>query len=607
MSETKKDLTKLLTEEMRGAHRVPALLFTSPTSSLSENNLAEYEVLPTEPLHTIAGHIKNLYQEMQYHLPREDKKTFLDLVAASFGGKDVKRGVDYRLSLVDVTKSLVVQQKLIQYHPLLLSLLEIQRALYLNESKRSSQLVLRLYNVSFVHAHLATTTFKNPKFLTRRKMFGQYFHAVAHAPRQLRIMSMASAHTENEERLFNFFKTISAKTSNHHPGNVLRNAFVRLQVSSIEQFKSCVLKCDARISKHADGLTFTNTKFSFEFIKNHSRLYQAHLERIADFLLEENNIWMETSDGIEFIDCSEILLQKRLHHFHSYTLEEELEYVKTCWVKCQKVPERIPAFLIYDDDGFKQVISTLKRRPNPFKKDSPESILPIHHSSPIKLHTINLNPITTEDNTNNSHAAVDNNNIGDLLVGDIDDSLAGDNNGIELKGNYSLDHSELNSIMSSHQSESINDSLVSTSRKRPVPSVVFTMEEEETAAVAAADERSKKKSFQYTVEKSKTAEVLLRLLPDEEILISQYAQIRKKFKGNQQQYGVDMKLISAKLEVKLQLLYDNLLKKLRDIELTHIKVTKTLDLNGNGTEYEETCSKISILNKLKLHFNIKTV
>jgi len=564
MNVTKKELSRLLTEEMKGAHRVPALLFTSPTSSFSENNLDEYEVLPTEPLHTIAGHIKNLYQEMQYHLSREDKKFFLDLVTASFGGKEVKRAVDYRLSLVDVAKSLVAQQKLVPYHPLLLSLLEIQRILYLNESKRSSQLVLRLHNVTFVHAHLATTLFKNTKFLTRRKMFGQYFHAmITHAPQQFRIVSMASSHAENEERLFNFFKTISAKTSNHHPGNVIRNAFVRLQVSSNEQHKSCVLKCNSKISKHADGLTFTNTKFSFEFIKNNSRLYQSHLERIADFLLEEENIWAETADGIEFFDSDEKLLHKRLHHFQSTTLEKELNYVKSCWLKCQAQPEKIPAFLIYDDDGFKQIISTLTTT-NPFKKASPKSMSPIHHSSPIKFHAINLNLQSSEQDVHISSPTNENNN----------DHTNTSN------ANYSSVCSE---------SQPNDDSLVSTPRKRPVPSVLFQMEEEETSAAA---DKPKEKPHSYITEKSKTAQVLLRLLTDEEPLISQYAQIRIKFKDDQQQYKEDLKLITAKLEVKLQILYDNLLQKLKELELNHIKTAKNLDLNGNNADYEETCTKI---------------
>ena len=75
---------------------------------------------------------------------------------------------------------------------------------------------------------------KSQKKLTVRKMFGQYHHALTvHAPQQFRIVPISSTNAENEERSFNFLKTISTQTSNHHPDNVISNAFIRAQVSKI--------------------------------------------------------------------------------------------------------------------------------------------------------------------------------------------------------------------------------------------------------------------------------------------------------------------------------------------------------------------------------------
>ena len=72
----KADLQAKLTEELKGISRVPALLFQSPEASLENLGLERYEVLPHEPMHDIAGHISNLFEELPYHLdaPREPKR-----------------------------------------------------------------------------------------------------------------------------------------------------------------------------------------------------------------------------------------------------------------------------------------------------------------------------------------------------------------------------------------------------------------------------------------------------------------------------------------------------------------------------------------------------
>ncbi len=51
----KPEMQSLLTEELKGAQRVPALLITNPTQSLHELNLQDYEILNCEPLHDLKG------------------------------------------------------------------------------------------------------------------------------------------------------------------------------------------------------------------------------------------------------------------------------------------------------------------------------------------------------------------------------------------------------------------------------------------------------------------------------------------------------------------------------------------------------------------------
>ena len=48
--ETKKELEKLLAEELHGVQRVPALLYTNPTSTMESINCGKYEVLSFEPI-----------------------------------------------------------------------------------------------------------------------------------------------------------------------------------------------------------------------------------------------------------------------------------------------------------------------------------------------------------------------------------------------------------------------------------------------------------------------------------------------------------------------------------------------------------------------------
>jgi len=64
----------------------------------------DYEILPVEPLHTIAGHIKNIYQAMPCNLK-------------------------------------ILQQ-----------LCEIQEIMYAEEKDRTSKTILRFHNLTFLHA-----------------------------------------------------------------------------------------------------------------------------------------------------------------------------------------------------------------------------------------------------------------------------------------------------------------------------------------------------------------------------------------------------------------------------------------------------------------------
>lgn len=83
-----------------------ALMFNSPNISLKEANLDCYDILLCEPLHDVTGHIKNLFSELPLHMDKDQRHLFEEAMQAAFGGKDAKRGCDYRLALVLLTKLL---------------------------------------------------------------------------------------------------------------------------------------------------------------------------------------------------------------------------------------------------------------------------------------------------------------------------------------------------------------------------------------------------------------------------------------------------------------------------------------------------------------------
>ena len=119
---------------------------------------------------------------------------------------------------------------------------------------------------------------------------------LVHAPEVYRITSLTSL---NEERAFNFLKGISTSTSNHHPENVIRNAFVRLQVRDDYEEATTYEKKNhnVTIGKNKDYVKKPDTQFSFQFIKSNPSLFQCHLERIADYLQFEDS-WEKNDLGI---------------------------------------------------------------------------------------------------------------------------------------------------------------------------------------------------------------------------------------------------------------------------------------------------------------------
>ena len=134
-----KDLNAFLENEVHGIQRVPALMYNNPLDTLESLNLSKYEILVTEPLHDLSNHIKNLYQEIPYHVPKNMKKDVRQILDVSFNGKDAKNSSDYRKNLLIVAKWFSDNLTEHFFNKILLSMCNIQAITYYSEKKRSLQ------------------------------------------------------------------------------------------------------------------------------------------------------------------------------------------------------------------------------------------------------------------------------------------------------------------------------------------------------------------------------------------------------------------------------------------------------------------------------------
>ena len=149
-----KDLQAIFESEMHGIQRLPALLFYNPLTPLSDLNLTDYEILANEPLHDISNHIKNIQDEIPYHVPRNIKTKVKEVIKKSYQDKAAKNAADHRRSLLLITNWF--QQNLSDHYTtkILESFTEIQEILYLPDKERSLQSVFRLTITTFIHSML---------------------------------------------------------------------------------------------------------------------------------------------------------------------------------------------------------------------------------------------------------------------------------------------------------------------------------------------------------------------------------------------------------------------------------------------------------------------
>ena len=356
----KPELEKSLKEHLSGTQHVPALSFNSQKTPMEHNNLGMYEVAPSESLHDLKGHIRNLWQELPYHLNDQEKERFLEVKEALLTYKSNLRGLDYRLSAIVMYKHMEGKMHYC-VQELLYTLAQLCHLLYIQDHERTPKIILRLHNTAFKNAMSCKQVLGVPQSVTLRTLYGIYWHSIiAEAPLLTRIVSLRTICTEEQERTCNTIKEITKATSSGHSDHIIPNSLLRMQAENVVREKPVpTISSHSIIGKYAKTLPPSeNTSFFKTEVNCYE--YQAHIERISDFLLPGKDVWWHFDNDIDTIifddgsaEPDERLEGPRLNHFRSWTLASERTYLKNCWQKCLDSSVSLPISRVktYDTNG----------------------------------------------------------------------------------------------------------------------------------------------------------------------------------------------------------------------------------------------------------------
>ena len=357
------ELDYLLEETLKGVSRVPALLLTNPTQQLASLNLDKYEIVATEPLHDIKGHVINLITELPHILPPGETKSKCTHLIENCLAKAKKSGADLRRVVIQVFLLLKDTDCSSRILLLLRSIIKIGEIAYSRDDKRCPRQLLQCYNMCWLHMELLKDLFTAPKETTKTKFFGHHVHAMtAHIPTQLELACQRSLNTESEERIFGQARQIGEDCTNHHADNVIPQIMLRLQAKQEQrEIMASVKKGDSQVAHVAKDMPLLpGTKVKSTYIQEREDSWQVHLQRISPFLVAGEGVWWsQTPNGFVFHDGDTDPANPNdafslMHHrYHSVNDVEHRRDV--CWKRIVDEKIVIPAHSIklYDASGNK--------------------------------------------------------------------------------------------------------------------------------------------------------------------------------------------------------------------------------------------------------------
>ena len=165
---------------------------------------------------------------------------------------------------------------------------------------------------------------------------------------------------------FQHFSSISLSTSSRRPGEIITPGLIRMQAEMKQadiSRRSTIQEQESRLGKLSKCLPKAeNSIIPHRVIIKYPSAYQAHMERVSDFLLCGEGIWWRhIAKGVEFFDVTsqsethpEADTLPPLHHFRSHTLKSESKYLQDNWKKCvSSAAVQIPhhAIRVFDETG----------------------------------------------------------------------------------------------------------------------------------------------------------------------------------------------------------------------------------------------------------------
>ena len=564
MTQTKEVLLKKLQDEIKGIQNAPPLLIPN----MDNGHLCEsYEVLANEPMHDIAGHWRNLFEEIPFHLNSHEKILFNDICSATL--KDAKRCVDYRLAFINIC--IHMKGKLPRnIYDIFLTGCEMQEILYAPDNERSMRNILRYCLKSYQHAILIKEIGLNLMKLRSRRIFGKYYHAlVRHAGKQLRIVSGKSTHVEQEERQFNYLKNVTKLTTNNHPSNITFNLWIRYQAKCILDENSHTYESDSSIIKKFNSLlpAKSNTIIDFSHIWSNPREWQAFLETmIPDYLVEKGVWWKEVDEGIEFLDHSgDVSSQLKTQHFRSTTICGVERYLSETWKILEK--SHIPAKEIIE--GENDQIRT-------------------------KLETLNYFQISTNQNTGNTEfedsfikEKTNDMEIDDPLEDAVDFLVSGSTLDCVPGTSKDCGEKEYQTSLDDNDGDKVKDV------EAFVPHEVIDAEHDNIyhlEPITTVDEPNQK--YQ-----TKTAKLLERVCGDS-VLVREFDSKRRKLKlfPNSAMYRADYRKIIASVEIHIVNKYNDSKQKIKSLEREALRKSSGMNVSlDKSSEYNDLVKELKIL------------
>ena len=330
----------------------------SPESSLSDLNLQDYEVLSFEPLHDLKGYLGSVLKKLPSVIPVSDLKEEVSMYLDSVWKKAHLYGSDLREALIEIAYVFGKRAKTAETAPVRIyveCLVQISRILYSLDVNHTPKQCLQYYNCAFLIHELHLELFGSA-------MTTMYFHALLiHGPRQHEAVCSRSVNAENEERLFKSAAN-AAKCTDRKPENMLPGVMKRLQVKRESKMGPIhsLRKQNSRVgSRAADLPKYTGTIFKARWIKKRPFAWQAHLKRIAHFLIQGMGAWWSTSESgdVHFRDGESHgdYHTHGPHIFHACSshLQDVTVRSTKCWDDCISLGIRMPieSIRLYNDDG----------------------------------------------------------------------------------------------------------------------------------------------------------------------------------------------------------------------------------------------------------------